>query len=97
MVQMEVAFATSQRRAEGGLEALLWQPRSLETREEKASDNWCLEQAAAAVALAFDSAIGDGKKQGPTQTSLSSPLWRQDHLISPKPLAMTREKILPLY
>lgn len=45
MVQMEVAFATSQRRAEGGLEALLWQPRSLETREEKASDNWCLEQA----------------------------------------------------
>lgn len=97
MVQMEVAFATSQRWAEGGLEALLWQPPSLETREEKASDNWCLEQAAAAVALAFDSAIGDGKKQGPTQTSLSSPLWRQDHLISPKPLEMTREKILPVY
>lgn len=36
--------------------------------------------------------IGDGKKQRPTQTSLSSPLWRQDHLISPKSLEMTGGK-----
>lgn len=43
MVQMEVAFATSHGWTEDGLEALLWQPRSLETQEEKASDNWCLE------------------------------------------------------